>query len=146
MAAGAAKMALVPLLAVAMVFGVTGVHGQRTHDPARAARAVELLAPTEDERVAREELEKFFEGGWVGWEVKTGVEIACAAVQGRNIRDPLDCLARARAITYDHACREQDVHRRYGWLAWAATLPLLLAAVLGASALAELARRKRGAA
>jgi hypothetical protein len=146
MAAGAAKLALVPLLAVAIAFGVTGVHGQRTHDPARAARAVEILAATEDESVAREELERFFESGWVGWEVKTAIEIACATVKGHDIRDPLECLARARAITFDHECRERDVHRHYGWLAWAATVPLALAVVLGVSALAELARRNRRAA
>jgi hypothetical protein len=146
MASPAAKLALVPLLAVALAFGVNGVHGRRTHDPARAAQAVEMLAPTEDEAVARKELERFFESGWVGWDVKTGVEIACGATRGRDIKDPLECLERARMITYDHQCREQDVYRRYGWLTWAAALPLLVAALLGASAVAELARRKRRAA
>lgn len=78
--------------------------------------------------------------------MKTGVEIACGATRGRDIREPLECLARARVITYDHLCRERDVYRRYGWLAWAAVVPLLVAAALGASTIAELARRKRRAA
>jgi len=134
---------LVPLLAVAVALGATGIHGQRTHDPERAARAVEILAETGDEGVARTEIESFFESGWVGWDVKTAVEFSCSTVRGRNLRDPLGCLARARSITYEHECLERDVHRRYGWLAWAAALPLFLAAVLGFSVLAELARRKR---
>lgn len=146
MAGGAAKLALVPLLAVAVALGATGVHGQRTHDPARAAKAVEILAPTDDERVARAELESFFETGWVGWDVKTAVELSCAAVRGRNIRAPLDCLMRARSITYAHQWREEDVYRGYRWLAWAAVVPLLLAALFGASTLAALARGKRRAA
>lgn len=135
-----------PLLAVAVALGATGIHGQRTHDPERAARAVELLAPSENERIARAELEAFFETGWVGWDVKTAVEFSCHTVRGKNIEDPVDCLARARIITYAHECRERDVYRRYGWLAWAAVVPLLAAAVLGASVLAALARRKRPAA
>ena len=146
MAAGAAKLALVPLLAVAVALGATGIHGRRTHDPERAVRAVEILAETEDVTVARTELESFFASGWVGWDVKTAVEFACASVEGRKIRDPLLCLARARYITHAHLAREQDVYRRYGWLAWAAVVPLLLVALLGASVLAELARRKRDAA
>ncbi len=144
--AGAAKLALVPLVAVAVALGATGVHGQRTHDPERAARAVEILAETNDPIVARTELESFFASGWVGWDVKTAVEFACSTVEGRTIRDPLGCLPRAQWITRTHLAREQDVHRRYGWLAWAAVAPLLLAALLGASVLAEVARRKRRAA
>lgn len=146
MAAGVAKLAWVPLLAVAVALGATGIHGRRTHDPERAARAVEILAETEDVAVARAELESFFESGWVGWDVKTVVEFACSTVEGRTIRDPLLCLARARYITHGHLVREQDVYRRYGWLAWAAVVPLLLGGVLGASVLAELARRRRRAA
>ena len=146
MAASAAKLALVPLLAVAVALGATGIHGRRTHDPDRAARAVEILAETEDAAVARTELESFFESGWVGWDVKTAVEFACSTVEGRKIREPLLCLARARYITHVHLSREQDVYRRYGWLAWAAVVPLLLVALLGASVLAELARSRRRAA
>jgi hypothetical protein len=146
MAAGAAKLALVPLLAVAVALGATGIHGRRTHDPERAARAVEILADTGDVEVAREELESFFQSGWVGWDVKTAVEFACATVEGHKIREPLLCLARARYITHAHLSREQEVYRRYGWLAWAAVAPLLIAGVLGASLLAELARRKHRAA
>jgi len=133
----------VPLLAVAVALGATGVHGRRTHDPERAAKAVEMLAATQDERVARTELQDFFESGWVGWDVKTAVEFSCSTVRGRNIPDPLDCLVRARTITYQHECRERDVYRRYGWLAWAAVVPLFIALLIGASAVAELARRKR---
>jgi hypothetical protein len=144
--ASGAKLALVPLLAVAVALGATGVHGQRTHDPARAAKAVELLAPTENERVARAELESFFETGWVDWDVKTAVEFSCSTVRGRNIKDPLDCLTRARSITYTHQWREEDVYRRYRWLAWAAVVPLFLAALLAVSAVAEHTRRKRRAA
>jgi hypothetical protein len=146
MAGGAAKLALVPLLAVAVALGATGIHGRRTHDPERAARAVEILVETTDAGVARSELESFFESGWVGWDVKTAVEFACSTVEGRKIREPLLCLARARYITQAHLTREQDVHRRYGWLAWAAVLPTLVACVLGASLLAELARQRRRAA
>jgi hypothetical protein len=141
--AGASRLAIVPLLAVAVALGATGIHGQRTHDPERAAKAVEILAPSHDEMVARTELESFFESGWVGWDVKTAVELSCSTVRGKNIADPLDCLVRARTITYSHECRERDVYRRYGWLAWASLVPLLVAALLGASLLAELARRKR---
>jgi hypothetical protein len=143
--ASGGTLAVVPLLAVAVALGATGVHGRRTHDPERAVRAGELLAATDDEGVARAELEAFFESGWVGWDVKTGVEIACATVNGRNIKEPLECLSRARAITYGHECRERDVYRHYGWLAWAALVPLLGAALLGVSALAELARKRRAA-
>jgi hypothetical protein len=146
MAVGAGKLALVPLLAVAVALGATGIHGRRTHDPERAARAIEILAETGDVAVARSELESFFESGWVGWDIKTAVEFACSTVEGQAIRDPLLCLARARYITHVHLSREQDVYRRYGWLAWAAVAPLLIAAVLGASVLAELARRRRRAA
>lgn len=146
MAAGAAKLALVPLLAVAVALGATGIHGRRTHDPERAARAIEILAETQDVAVARSELETFFASGWVGWDVKTAVEFACSTVEGRKIPNPLLCLARARYITHGHLAREQDVYRRYGWLAWAAVVPLLLAGVLGASVLADLARRRRSAA
>ena len=146
MASGAGKLALVPLVAVAVALGATGIHGRRTHDPERAAQAVEILAPTDDVGVARTELEAFFESGWVDWSVKTAVEITCATVRGRNIKDPLGCVTLARTITFQHECRERDVYRTYTWLAWAALAPLLVAAVLGASLLAELARRKRRAA
>ena len=143
MAAGVARLAVVPLLAVAVALGATGIHGQRTHDPERAARAVAILAETEDPTIARAELESFFESGWVGWDVKTAVEFACATVRGRNIRDPLLCLSRARWITYSHQYREQDVHRRYGWLAWAAVAPFAVVVALGLATLAEVLRRKR---
>jgi len=145
MASGAGKLALVPLLAVAVALGATGIHGRRTHDPARAAKAVEILAATEDEPAARIELETFFETGWVGWDVKTAVEFACGTIRGKNIQDPVACVARARSITYDHECREQGVYRTYTWLAWAALVPLLAAVVVGAFVVAgaAAARRKR---
>ena len=53
MSSAAGRLALVPLLAVAVVLGVSGVHGRRTHDPERAARAVEILAPTDDPAVGQ---------------------------------------------------------------------------------------------
>lgn len=143
---GAGKLAIVPLLAVAVALGATGIHGRRTHDPERAARAVAILAPTGDVAVARTELETFFESGWVGWDVKTGVEITCGTIRGKNVADPVRCVQAARTLTYEHECNERDVYRTYTWLAWAALVPLFAAAALGASALAELARRKRRAA
>ena len=143
MASGAGKLALVPLLAVAVALGATGIHGRRTHDPARAARAVEILALTEEAAAARIELETFFETGWVGWDVKTAVEFACGTVRGKNIQDPVQCLARARSITYDHECREQGAYRNYTLLAWAALVPLLLAVVFGASIVARAAAARR---
>jgi hypothetical protein len=145
-ASGAGKLALVPLLAVAVALGATGIHGRRTHDPERAVKAVEILAPTDDVGVARTELEAFFETGWVDWGVKTAVEIACGTVRGRNVSDPVRCVQLARSITYSHECRERDVYRRYTWLAWAALVPFFAAVALGASVVAELARRKRRAA
>lgn len=148
MAAGAGKLALVPLLAVAVALGATGIHGRHTHDPARAARAVEILALTEDEPAARVELETFFETGWVGWDVKTAVEFACGTVRGKNIGDPVRCVAAARSIVYTHECREQGAYRTYTWLAWAALVPLLAAVVIAAAVVtgAAAARRKRPAA
>ena len=91
------------------------------------------------------ELETFFETGWVGWDVKTAVEFACGTIRGKNIQDPVACVARARSITYDHECREQGVYRTYTWLAWAALVPLLAAVVVGAFVVAgaAAARRKR---
>lgn len=145
MASGAGKLALVPLLAVAVALGATGIHGRRTHDPSRAAEAVRILAPTQDPDVARAELEPFFETGWVGWDVKTAVEISCGSPAGRNVVDPVRCVTLARYIAYDHQCREQSAYRTYTWLAWAAVVPLLLALVVGASVLAGIARRKRSA-
>ncbi len=145
MASGAGKLALVPLLAVAVALGATGIHGRRTHDPSRAAEAVEILALTQDPALARAELEPFFETGWVGWDVKTAVEISCGTVAGRNIADPVRCLALARSIAYDHECREQRVYRTYTWLAWAAVVPLLVAVVLAAALLVDAARRERRA-
>jgi hypothetical protein len=148
MASGAAKLALVPLLAVAVALGATGIHGRRTHDPARAARAVEILAAADDEATARVELETFFETGWVGWDVKTAVEFACGTIRGKNIQDPVECLARARSIAYGHECREQGAYRNYTWLAWTAVVPLLLAIVIAGFVVAGAvaARRKRPAA
>lgn len=143
MASGAGKLALVPLLAVAVALGATGIHGQRTHDPARAAKAVEILADAEDERTSRVELETFFETGWVGWDVKTAVEFACGTVRGKNIQDPVECLARARSIAYDHECREQGVYRTYTWLAWAALVPLLAAGIVAAFLVAGAAAARR---
>ena len=61
MSSAAGKAALVPLVAVTVVLGVSGVHGRRTHDPERAAHAIEILAPTEDPIVAKSELDTFFE-------------------------------------------------------------------------------------
>lgn len=147
MASGAAKLALVPLLAVAVALGATGIHGRRTHDPARAARAVDILAASDDPQTARVELETFFETGWVGWDVKTAVEFACGTVRGRNIADPVACLAAAHSITVSHECHEQDVYRTYTWLAWAALVPLLAAVAVAASVIAAVAaaRRKRPA-
>lgn len=145
MASGAAKLALVPLLAVAVALGATGIHGRRTHDPERAAKAVEILAATEDEPTSRIELETFFETGWVGWDVKTAVEFACGTVRGKNIQDPVECLTRARSIAYDHLCREQGVYRTYTMLAWSAVVPLLAAAIVAGLVVAGAAasRRKR---
>jgi hypothetical protein len=143
MASGAGKLALVPLLAVAVALGATGIHGRRTHDPSRAARAVEILAPTDDPGVARAELETFFETGWVGWDVKTAVEIACGTIRGRNIADPVGCVAIVRTIAYDHECREQRAYRTYTWLAWAALVPLLVAVGVAASVLARAAAARR---
>ena len=81
MSSAAGSLALVPLLAVAVVLGVSGVHGRRTHDPERAARAVEILAPTDDPSVAKSELDTFFETGWVGWELDTS-DLASVCVIG----------------------------------------------------------------
>ncbi len=146
MSPGAGKLALVPLLAVAAALGATGIHGRRTHDPARAQRAMEILAPTDDVNVARAELESFFETGWVGWDVKTAVEISCGSHRARTIGDPVGCAAYARIITYDHQSRERGIYRTYTWLAWASLVPLLLAVALAASTLAGAARRRRRAA
>ena len=139
------RHAIVPLVAVTVILFVSGVHGRHTHDPDRAAHALDILAPTDDPRVAGAELDAFFQTGWVGWDVKTAVEISCGTVQGRNIADPVRCVALARSIAYDHECREQSAYRTYTWLAWAAVVPLLLAVLLGASVLAGIARRKRTA-
>jgi hypothetical protein len=145
MASGAGKLALVPLLAVGVALGATGIHGRRTHDPTHAARAVEILAPTDDPAVARVELETFFETGWVGWDVKTAVEFACGTVRGRNIADPVSCVAAARSIAYTHECQDQNAYRTYTWLAWAALVPFAFAAVIASFVIAGVvaARRKR---
>ena len=145
MASGAGKLALVPLLAVAVALGATGIHGRRTHDPTHAARAVEILAPTVDPAVARVELETFFETGWVGWDVKTAVEFACGTVRGHNVADPVGCVLAARAIVYTHECQDQDAYRRYTWLAWSAMVPFAAALVIAAFVVAGIvaARRKR---
>jgi hypothetical protein len=145
MPSGTGKLALVPLLAVAVALGATGIHGRRTHEPERAVRAGELLAPTEDEMVARTELESFFESGLVGWDVKTGVEITCGTIRGRNVPDPLRCVAQARSLVYGHECRERDAFRTYTWLGWASLVPLLVALGVATSLLAEMMRSRRRA-
>lgn len=147
MATGAGKLALVPLLAIAVALGATGIHGRRTHDPERAVKALASLPPTEDPVSAQAELAQFFDEGWVGWDVKTTVEIVCGTIRGRNVPNPVWCLPRARMIVSDHEERERRVHRTYTSLAWIALLPGLIASVLLAMQMAEMlaARRKRRA-
>lgn len=146
MASGAGKLALVPLLAVAVALGATGVHGRRTHDPERAVRALASLLPTDDPLVARAELATFFSEGWVGWDIKTTIEIVCGTVGGRSVPNPLWCLPRAREIVFNHERREREVFGTYTSLAWGALVPGLLALAIAASELTEMARRKRRAA
>lgn len=143
MGAGAGQLALVPMIAVAIALGATGIHGRRTHDPERAARALELLAPTTDPALATAEIGAFFESGWVGWDVKTAVEITCGTIRGRHLGDPVGCLALSRSIVLEHECDERNVHRTYTRLAWSALAPALGAAVLGALQLVRVTRRKR---
>lgn len=140
------QLALVPLLAVAIALGATGIHGRRTHEPERAARALAILAPTGDPRLAESEIVTFFESGWVGWDVKTAVEITCGTVRAHYLSDPVRCLVGARAIVFEHECREQRAFQSYTRLAWSALVPALLAVVLGVMQVAAVTRRKRTAA
>lgn len=117
-----ARNALIPLAAVAISFGVAGVHGRRTHDPTRAALALETLKPTTNERVARAELTSFFESGWVGWDVKTDAEIACGV--DREAR-PTACVDRIAALVTAHEARERRAFARYTVLAWLSLVPAL---------------------
>ena len=133
---------MVPVLAVAVVLSVSGVHGRRTHDPERAARALEILTPTDDTRVAIAELDAFFQTGWVGWDVKTQVEIACGTTRPHHMTDPVRCVQRSHGIVFEHLCSEQTTFRNYTILAWSALVPGLVAVVLGAALLAGRARRK----
>ncbi len=121
---------------MAITFGVAGVHGRRTHDPSRAALAVETLKPTTNERVARAELTSFFESGWVGWDVKTDAEVACGP--DREAR-PTVCVDRVAALVARHQARERRAFARYTVLAWFALVPLLAIVVLAFSSL----RRRR---
>lgn len=130
-----------PLVAVAVILSVTGIHGRRTHDPQRAANALDILAPTENVRVAQSELDAFFETGWVGWDVKTHVELACGSTRAREIADPVLCLSRARGIVYEHQCTDQRHYRTYTWLAWCSLVPGLAAVLVGGMQLAN--RRKK---
>jgi hypothetical protein len=134
---------LVPLLAVAVILGVSGIHGRRTHDPDRAMQALDVLAETEDARVAKAELDSFLQSGWVGWDVKTAVEIACGTIHARNIADPVLCVTRSRNIVFGHLLREQVAYRNYTLLAWSALAPALAFCVLGALLLARSRARPR---
>ena len=140
MSPAAGRLALVPLVAVAVVLGVSGIHGRRTHDPERALQALEILAPTQDPVVAKSELDSFFESGWVSWEVKTAVETLCGTVRGIIVSDPVSCLSKSRSIVTAHESRERRTHQTYTWLAWSAVVPALLAVILG---FLQIAARRR---
>jgi hypothetical protein len=139
MASSGAKLAIVPLAAVAVVLAASGIHGRRTHDPERAARALELLAPTDNARVAKAELAAFFETGWVGWDVKTDIELRCGNDRARSVPDPPACLTVARDIVLEHEQHERAKFRTYTFLAWSSLAPGLAALVLG---LMQIARRR----
>jgi len=130
-----------------VALGATGIHGRRTHDPERAVRALASLPETDDPTTAQMELATFFDEGWVGWDVKTTVEIVCGTIRGRNVPNPVWCLPRARTIVYDHECRERSVYQTYTSLAWISLVPALLASALIAIQVAAMlaARRKRPA-
>jgi len=140
---GSLRLSLVPLVAVTVALGVAGIHGRRTHEPFRAARALETLQPTTSTRIAVAELDAFFEGGWVGWDVKTAAEIACGGVEARHVSDPLLCLARARAIVVAHERRERETYRNYTVVAWSALVPGLALLVVTVLLVLDASRRKR---
>jgi hypothetical protein len=140
--ASAGSLAVVPLLAVAVILSVSGIHGRRTHDPVRATNARDILAPTQDVRVAQSELDAFFETGWVGWDVKTQVEIACGTTRAREIANPLLCLERSRSIVFNHQCNEERHYRTYTWLAWSSIVPALAVVLLGGLQLTARSRKK----
>ena len=143
MASAASRLALVPLVAVTIVLGVSGIHGRHTHDPARAERALDLLLLTQDERVAKAELDAFFETGFVGWDVKTAVEIECGTTRARAVAEPVLCVTKSRTIVFNHLCNEQQTYRTYTMLAWSALAPGLLVIMLGVLQLAAARKARR---
>jgi hypothetical protein len=143
MAAPLGKLALVPLLAVTIILGVSGVHGRNTHDPDRAKHALDILALTSDPLIAKDELHTFFETGWVNWDVKTAVEIACGTARGWNVADPVGCVGRAHGIVLVHEMNEERTYRTYTWLARSAVAPALVVIFLAGMQLAPSRRRKK---
>lgn len=125
---------------------MSGIHGRHTHDPDRARRALEILAPTKDQDLAAKEINDFFESGWVDWDVKTAVEVTCGTIRGRLVTQPVMCLHVTREIILEHERNEQAAYRRYTLLATSALVPAALAAALGAISLLGGKRRKRSAA
>ncbi|MBS2020515.1 MAG: hypothetical protein JST00_47100 [Deltaproteobacteria bacterium] len=119
------------------------MHGRHTHDPARTRNALAILTPTTDEGRAADQINEFFESGWVGWDVKTAVELTCGTVRGRLVARPLACLHVTRQILLEHELSEEKAYRRYTIMTYAAILPGGLAAVMVVHLVLAARRRAR---
>ena len=112
----------------------------------RTRNALEILVPTQDPDKDAEEINAFFESGWVGWEVKTAIELTCGTIRGRLVTHPVPCLHVTREILLEHERSEERAFRRYTVMSFAALVPAALAGVLGAMSVMGARRRKRSAA
>lgn len=129
-----------------MALAASGIHGRHTHDPVRTRNALEILVPTQDPDKAAEEINAFFESGWVGWDVKTAIEVTCGTIRGRLVTRPVPCLHVTREILLEHERNEERTYRRYTIMSFAALAPAALAGLLGAMSVMGARRRKRSAA